>query len=269
MTPFVSVSITNHLVENFKYLDVAIRSVLNSVGVPYELWVLSDAEQAPRVPNGVKLIHDRSLNSSTKKTEYYLDNHVHKDAKCLMFMSDDVMITRQTMQNLAASAMTKMAIVAPLSNGEIYAQFLANFKVFDENGEDPIDLKVEMELEDLKGRENILMNYNPMFCFASNQDKILPVGTLSVTRQWVPFFAWAAPRYLIEEVGRMDPKLDCRFSDVDYSLRALRKGFGCFTEMSAFALHFANKSLVKTTDPDKYRKASLWFHAKNKELNEL
>lgn len=267
--PFVSVSITHHTEENEKYLNVCLKSVLNSVGVDYEVIVLSDAERAPSVPAGVKLIHDKGLNTSTKKTEYYLDNLIHPKAKCCLFLSNDTMITKYSMHNMAETAMTKNAIVGPLSNGDILSNYLTDMNIYDEHGQNPIKLKVEMDLEEIQGRENILMNYNPTFGFLNDENKLNSTGRFSHYRNWFAFHTWLAPRFILDSVGKMDPRLDCRFSDVDYAARVQRKGYGTFVEFTAYALHFANKSLKPSTSKEKYLEASTWYYKKMKEINEI
>lgn len=267
--PFVSVSITHHSEENEKYLNVCLKSVLNSVGIDYEVIVLSDAERAPSVPAGVKLIHDKSLSTSTIKTDYYLDNLIHPKAKCLLFLSNDVMITKYSMHNMAETAMKKNSIVGPLSNGDLLSNYITDMKIFDRDGQNPIQLKVEMDLEDIQGRQDIIMNYNPVFGFLTENNKLNQTGRFSHYRHWFAFHTWMAPRFIIDDVGRMDPRLDCRFSDVDYCQRVQRKGYGTFIEFTAFALHFANKSLKASTNVEKYLSASKWWIAKNKEITEI
>ena len=74
--PIVSVIVTYHLDENRAYLDLCLKALAQSIGVDYEVLVMSDAKTKPDVPDTMKLIH------------------YEKETKCLQKVDDALLICR-------------------------------------------------------------------------------------------------------------------------------------------------------------------------------
>lgn len=237
MTPTVSIIVTHHLIDNQKYLDLCLNSVMKQVGVSFEVFCVSSAERAPLVPNGVKLIHDTKLNNSTKKIDYAL-HRTHPESKHFLLLSDDVMLTCNTLSQMVNIADQFPCIQNPACNGDVPGKYLAEYILRNQKGE-VLHLATTLNREDISGWENLILDYPRS-------------ETLLVPFNFVSFYCTLIPRQIWKEVGSLDPVLDLKNNDVDYCLRAAQKGYTSFVNFGAFCLHFGSKTLnvVKTKTDD-------------------
>lgn len=243
----ISVVIPHHLNENQGYLDLCLKGVMASIcREKFEVWVVADCP-VTRVrffgekPDPVQVYVDIDLNTAQKKLHYAIDNLIDKDSTHVLYLSDDVLIAKDCMQSLYDVSQMNV-ITNPQSNNDLGSVFFTPMKVRD------LNIKVKMNLEDVKGYEDDIMNQvGPEF--------ILP-------RPWVPFFCTMIPLKIWRELGGLDHSLKCRHDDEDFCLRAQQKGYPSMINMRAFALHFGDKTLPKVWKEQDYMDSTNAFKAK-------
>lgn len=226
---FVSVLVSHHYNDNQGYLDQCLKSVLASVGVKYDVTVVADTENAPVVPTGVTLVHNKDLNTASKKVNWASK---HAKGTHLLWLSDDVMISKHLLATLSDTATKANAIVNAYSNNDVGSYYLA-LPTLKAHGAPPLPLKHQMDLSYVSGYEQCVIDY-------PHSESIL------ITVPWIPFYCTMMTKSTFEQVGDLDERLDSRHNDEDYCLRANHKGIRTLVNFGVFALHFGGKTLDRS-----------------------
>lgn len=242
MKPLVTVIVPHHLNENDKYLNWCLTSILSSVDVDLDVICLSDAEHAPHTPDGVTLVHDRTLSNVTRKWHQGLKMADPK-SKYVMLVSDDVMVSRWTIGEMARTIGDNHMILNPASNCDATTRYYATFDL------DGWPIPHKLTLEQLEGREMRVMDFTP------GRRILIDPG-------WVSWYCTMLPKSVIEKVGLLDERLDVRHNDVDYCHRARQQGIPSLIHLGVFALHFGDQTLPKCTKPEEYQAADKAFQEK-------
>lgn len=245
--PLVSVIVTHHLDENRGYLDLCLRALAASEGVPFEAIVISDAPTCPDVPEGMTLVHNRDLDTATKKGHFGIAM-AHPESKYFFFLSDDVVIARHTIARMVEATADQMAISIPMSNGDNGAQFSTVLELERADGERRF-IPIHLELEDVAGWEEAIID------FPARPPLVVPVP-------YVCFFCTLIPRRVWDVVGPLDPRLENRHNDQDYCYRARRLGIPSLINFGTFALHFGSKTLDKVAPTELRDEATRVFMEK-------
>ena len=248
--PKVTCIVPHHLNENDEYLKWCLRSITASVNANIEVICISDAEKPPNVECDpyILFIYDPTLNNATKKWHHGI-KLARKDSKYIMLISDDVMVSKHTIAELANTIGDYAMIMGPASNCDANTRFHTQFKLT--NGFDEITVNQKETLENIKGFEQGVLEY-PL------SKRIL------IDLPWISFYCTMFPRVVLEALGDFDPALDCRWNDVDYCARAKDAGVGIIINLGCFALHFGDRTLPKSTTPEMYREADLAYINKYK-----
>ena len=222
--PLVTVIVTNHLSENRPYLDLCLKALHEQVGISFEAIVLSDAETCPDVPSEFTLVHNRDLNTATKKVHFGISMSDPR-SRYFLLLSDDVVLHKDCLRSLVQGILGHDAICNPMSNSDNGTRFLT----LSHPGPD-LDLADYVE------------------CEPCSQSLLVP-------QDWLSFYCTLIPRAVWERVGMLDEALEVRGNDVDYCTRAAKVGVGRFINFGAFAFHFGSKTLRKTVTPEMYAEA--------------
>ena len=242
--PFVSVIVPHHLNQNDDYLYWCLTSILASVGVEIDIFCISDAPNDPSIPDDkrVMFVHDPRLSNVTQKWHYGL-KLVRPSCKYVMLISDDVMVSKHTIREMARMVGDQEMILSPSSNCDATTRYFTLFRycVDREKGlYQSIPHKCTMT--DIQGYQNEIINY-PL-----NWPILIDPG-------WVSFYCTLFPRSVIEKVGDFDEALDVRYNDLDYCRRARTLGIRSFIHLGVFALHFGDRTLPFCTAQEEYSKA--------------
>jgi len=235
-TPVVSVLVTHHLDENRKYLNLCLEA-LKAQDYPYEAIVLADSETPPDVPDGFTLVHDRDLNTATKKTHRGVAM-ADPRSQYFLLLSDDVVMGKDTLRTLVEGLKGRAGIVNPMSNSDNGGQFSTD-----------LDIPCSLDYQDLA---------SPM-AYASSQAS---GKSLLVQRPYVCFYCTLIPRLVWEHVGELDERLENRHNDQDFCYRAALKGIGSYINFGAFAVHFGSKTLDKVAPMELRNEATRVFSEK-------
>ena len=242
MNPLVTVVVPHHLNENDKYLHWCLTSIMSSVDVELDVICISDAETDPAVPCGVTLRHDRTLNNVTKKWHAGLAMSDPR-SKYVMLISDDVMVSKHTIGEMARTIGDVDMILNPASNCDATTRYYATFDL----GGWPIPHK--LRIDQLEGREKQVIE------FPKSRRILIDPG-------WVSWYCTMLPKSAVEKVGQLDERLDVRHNDVDYCHRARLIGIPSLINLGVFALHFGDVTLPKCTSPAEYAAADQAFQEK-------
>ena len=232
--PLVTVLVTHHLDENAKYLELCLESVKRQKGVDLEVIVLADTEHEPVVPEGFTLVHNRDLNTATKKVHFGIAMSDPR-SKYFLLLSDDVIMGEVVLATLTHTLGEGLAVMNPMSNSDNGGQFITSL---------PWPCNVELEA---------------VAPHTIDQVKTFP---LVVSRPYICFYCTLIPRKVWEMVGPLDERLENRWNDVDYCKRAGQKGILSYIHFGCFALHFGSKTLDKVAPKELRDEASRVFMEK-------
>ncbi len=248
-----TVLLLHHLDENRKYLDLAIKGLENSKGTSFEVIILADSETPPEVPSYFTLVHDRSLDTATKKVHFGIKMSDPNSSNFLLH-SDDIVLAQDTLANLERNMGEHSIILNPLTNNDTGSRFQTKLVLVpkDDPNHDPYVMPVNAVMEDIKGWEDEILNYQTPF---KNQG-------LMVRQEWTTFACTMIPRKVWEAVGELDPALETRHNDVDYCYRAMQMGIPTFIDMGSFAFHFGSVTLGKSVKPGEQDQATVHFRKK-------
>lgn len=250
--PLVTVIVPHHLNENDEYLNWCIYSILQSVGVEIELICISDAVKSPDIRGyTATLIHDRTLSNVTKKWHHGV-KIANPSSKYVMVISDDVMVSKHTIAELADTIGDLGMIVGPASNCDSTTRYRTNFILEREDGRSRY-VGLKSTLEDIEGYEECVINY------PKGRRTLIDTG-------WISFYCTMFPKAVLQAVGDFDEKLDVRYNDVDYCERARKLGIISMINLGVFALHFGDKTLPKCTKPEEYAAADRAWMDKHRGL---
>lgn len=256
MNPQVTVIVPHHLNQNDSYLHWCLYSISQSVNIDLEIICISDAEKEPeiQVPGTILLVHDRQLSNVTKKWHHGVKIASPK-SKYIMLISDDVMVSKWTIGEMAQTIGDHKIILSPASNCDATTRYHAQFQLFKYRPyhgtgipelthptPEAITLGLKSTLEDIKGFEQQVIDF-------PRERKIL------LNPGWVSFYCTMFPKSVIESVGGFDEKLDVRGNDVDYCHRAAKLGIPSLIHLGVFALHFGDRTLPHCTTKEEYDSA--------------
>lgn len=250
MHPIVSVILCHHLPENRPYLDLAIKGVLSSVDVDLELLIGSsypilDLPSDPRI----RPILGDDLSNATKKI-YAGVEQMHPESKYLLFLSDDVFISKYLIKNQLSVLSHSDFILNPYSNGEMGTRLVGNVDVApDKPLISPLRLRPNLTIEDVKGFENSI-------------SECQGIAQIMVWGEWVSFYCTMMSKETYLKVGPLDPALDIRHNDQDYCYRARALNIHSLVNLGAFAIHFGSKTLAKCHSKEEMDEASEIFARK-------
>lgn len=220
----VSVLITHHLQKNEPYLTRAIDSVINQTLKHTYLHVICSNPVSQEIKDkygSANFIENESLNSSTKKCDFWLDNLVGKDDNTL-YMSNDVILGKHC---LMAMSSNENCIQSPLSNNEYMSRYYW-----------PIPWnRSAYDIGEVNEQE--VMAYSP------NQ-------SILIRAPWISFYAPFMHKKIWDNVGRLDPELDKKNNDMDFCFRARKMGYLTFINPACFALHYGSKTTVDYVSND-------------------
>ncbi len=249
MNPILSIILNHHLPENREYLDLAIKGVLSSTFTDFELLIGCSykIENLPEDPR-IRLIQGDDLSNATKKI-YAGVEQMHPDSQSIMFLSDDVFISKYLLEEQMKILSQVDVILNPFSNGEIGSRFFTDRTLTNDIiGGEPFVLRPDINIEDIK-------NYEESASFFWRE-------TFLILTDWVSYYATIMSKKTYKLVGPLDPNLDVRHNDQDHCLRAKALGIPSIINLGAFCIHFGTKTLNKCYSKEEMNQATIAFQNK-------
>lgn len=237
----VTVILTHHLPINRPYLDLALKSVLQSVDVPIEVILVCDYDLKDiQHADNLTVIINPELNNATKKVHHAIP-FAAKDSKYIMLMSDDVVVSRYLIREQCKILGTCNFILNPFSNADIGSRFYTN-----------------MFLSTKEGEQKSSVILRPDCCieeFRHFEDRIFScpgIVEICVATDWQPFYCTMFSKETWNKVGPLDEALEVRHNDEDWCYRAKKLSIQSMINLKAFAIHFGSRTLRATvTDAEK------------------
>lgn len=223
--PLVTIVCATYLEENDRYLRTALKSIENQTYKNIEFILVSSGEYEPKdLPDWVRHIHHskrhhypEAINSGFK--------YASKDSKYYFMINDDVIITKDAIENMVGVIGESEIVLNPISNcdnGFKYHLVMGFFK----NG-DFIPMKQRFyRYDDLKDNHLDLMDTHSLY----------PWGI--VAQDFVCFYATMMPKTVWDKVGGLDNEYQTGQDDVDFSLRAKKIGIPCGIALNALIWHY-------------------------------
>jgi len=169
-----------------------------------------------------------------------------KASKYVMLISDDVMVSKYTITEMARFAADHPVILGCASNCDSTTRYLANFSLPEMPHK---QLTLKMTMEELEPDQGGIINY----------PRLVPI---ILPQPWISFYCTLFPKTVLQKVGDFDESLDVRHNDVDYCTRARAIGIPSMIHLGVFALHFGDRTLPQCTSPEQYAAADEAFRKK-------
>jgi GT2 family glycosyltransferase len=222
MIPLISVILPFHDLKNIDYLKATLSSLSAQTDVEFEvIGVLTSGlayepiEPAKRENGKTKFFTMPGRSTFAKKMNYGVKLSDPR-SKYIMLLSDDVILGRDCLKDMAESCADQQVIMNPMSNCDNGRIYLADM---------PWPFSANLQDVDADEIMNWPVKYPVQFPVQSNC-----------------FYATMIPRTVWDRVGELDESFDTGCEDTDYCLRARQLGIASQITMRAFAFHFVGKT---------------------------
>jgi hypothetical protein len=262
MKTLVSVCVTHHLNINDEYLKHALAGLsAQKTEFAFEVIVITSAESVnvdvlsySRDGAQFKIVHDTKLNNATVKFKHFM-RIKSPDSKFILMHSDDVVMAGPTLQNfvLAQASLTTLIIQNPLCNGDVPNKYIT--PVFINLNNSPCVIPQHLDHDWLTS--------DKMAALAAWRPSMM----LLCPFDWLAFYCTFMPIEVLEKVGELDERLDCKNNDVDFCFRAGALNIASMVNFGALAIHFGSKTLQYTKSKEDEAKADAVFTEKLREAN--
>lgn len=230
----LAILVCHHLDVNRSYLGLCLDSLNRSTYENADVFVIADSETEPvaaRAVEKVRLTWDRSLNTSVKKVNHFLD-HLPAEYTHTLLLGDDTIVSSHAIGALMGMATTAEdevpLIVNPMSNSDCRSTYFCDLKL---GGETMVPDMTEISADTIQAVHD----------FKGLADLLINVERLS-------FYATLMSRSVWRHVGRLDENLEYRFNDWDFCMRAQQLNIPRFIYFGAFVFHFGSRTL--NLDPE-------------------
>lgn len=229
--PRVSLIIPTYLSSNQRYLDLCLESIAN-LDYPkdrIETIIVSSGGFKPTPNNTVRFIlRDERLHyaeainlgvaNAGEDTDYYF------------LLSDDIILTKDSLSNLIRTEWKQGVILGPISNCDNFRKYSLQF---------PLGLnKMQYRYESLIEIKTALMNATSLY----------PPGIWF--QDVLCFYAVLIPKSIWETIGSLDETFKSGQEDVDYCLRAKDKKIAVAVDSSALIWHFSGVTADQTMNAE-------------------
>lgn len=232
MSPKVSIIIPTYLASNQKYLDVCLDSIANLDYPKESLDVVLVASNGfePTIPAACFSLSLKRI--CTPERLHYASainrgvEAADADSSYYFLVSDDVILTKDSLREFVDSAGGANAVLGPISNcdnGTMHSLTMGFTKgaVFNQ----------------VASRQYRYADWEPFFGDLMNAKSLYPKGLIKYP--WLCFYAVLIPRKVWHDVGGLDENFKSGQEDLDFCLRAERLGYPCLVALSSLIWHFS------------------------------
>lgn len=224
--PKVSIVIPTLSPKSKDYLDLCMASIQN-LDYPKELLdvVISSPQGYAPAYWGQALTYEHSGQRDFAEAINLGVNWTDTSSKYILLLSDDVIMTRDSLKNMIQTLGDTDAIVNATSNCDNYWKYVLSF-TFEKGGERMGVLSRYFKLDDVREVTTELMNAKSLY----------PSGALFTDT--LCFYATLIPRTVWDKVGRLDEQFKTGYEDSDYCSRARNLGIPLYIQLDAIIWHF-------------------------------
>lgn len=216
-----------HLDGNSAYLANALSG---HRGATYPITVISSADTAPGdLGPGIEVIHDRALNTATKKVQAFTK---HSKASFFLVQSDDVIVSPNIIARMeeATEACVHPVLMTPFSNNEENSRFYSYAGDWMSHKDKRISDVPSLDLSQV------------------------PTTKAVIKVEWFAFYCVYIPRCVLD-VLELDEALENRYNDLDVCLRAAKIGIPSLINLGCLAYHYGSVTLNQIVTPEMYAEA--------------
>ena len=226
--PSVHVIIPHYLPRS-DYLNLAIKSVLESKNVNVSISVSSSSPVKPVVMTHplIKLHWQKERMTFSQANNYALRNHISPNTDYVFLLNDDAFVSEWTLARMIATAesMDNDVIINPLSNCDRGWLHDARLEIGGKQ------LVPAMKIEE----------------FSEEEIKILLKSQFSDNARFIEspfaaFYSTLIPKKVLDHVGLLNEEFINGGEDADYCYRAKALGYQVGWTEGAFTFHFGGKS---------------------------
>ncbi len=238
--PKVSIIIPTRSVYTKLYLDLCIRSIRN-LDYPQELLDIVISSPIGYVPlySDIRTVHHPDPAREFAEAVNYGVEQSDKQSSFILLLSDDVVMTKNSLKNMVKWVGDDCTIMNATSNCDNYWKYMLQFSV----GDRPV-LSRFLKLEDIDGHQLEMMNAESAY----------PPGMLITDT--LCFYATLIPRATWEHLGQLDERFKTGYEDTDYSNRARAAGIPLLICLDAIIWHFGGITSSESVT-DSMREANL------------
>jgi hypothetical protein len=233
-----------------KYLQLAVKGLLEQVGIDMEIVIGSSALGKPNLPDDprIKIIDcPRDMRSSLACNE--AQKQSRPDSDYYFLTSDDVIIPRQTIGIMTAILGDLPMILNPISNCDIGFWFHAMMHV--ESQGKLLAMVPNMKIEQIAGFEEAILNIGMTAMFPMIQPVLFN-----------NLYASLVPKKIYDMLKGYATDLAFGNEDTELNLRAQKAGIAtCYTP-NAFAFHFGGTTSSTRLTQDDRKMADELFYKK-------
>jgi GT2 family glycosyltransferase len=233
VTKRVAIIITTWLEETKPQLDACIESIINLDYPQHLLDVILVGRKSyqPEYP-GVETIYPDSDDFGNSEgmnwgARYALHQEEHPDF--LMFLNDDVVLTKNSLANMVSTADNNSLILGPISNCDQGIKYFLHLP--------QVPNQIRMPADEYSEWSKMAMNYLSPY----------PPGVIFQSHLY--FYAVLIPTHVWREVGEFEEKFKTGPDDIDYSKRARGKNIPIGVCLDALIWHASGVTADKTLTP--------------------
>ncbi len=227
----VSIIIPSYSEFSKPYLDLCIESIRNLDYDPKQIEVIIST------PKGYKPIYDAkelfcclTVHHPDPKREFaeavnYGVECSDLQSKYLLILSDDTIMTRDSLKRLTELAADELIMLNATSNCDNGWKYALSF-IIESDGQKLLIADRFFKKEDIAGHELAMMNAKSNY----------PVGM--ILTDLLCLYATLIPRKVWDTVGQLDEQFKTGYEDSDYSARAKAAGITMAIALNAIIWHF-------------------------------
>lgn len=230
----VSVIITTYLPESKKYLDLCIRSIEN-LDYPkedLEVIVVGKPDYLPQYKSAKTICPPQETFHNAVGLNCGVKNASDK-SDFLFILNDDVILTKNCLKPMIEMNIGNNFIINGISPCDNNVQYILTF-----------GFKTKNDLNILTSNHYSYEQFEPYFDDVMNADSLYSMGFIK--QEFLCMYATLYPRKVFQDVGLFDEKIKTGPDDIDYSWRAIEKGYACGASLSSLIWHFGGVSVEKS-----------------------
>lgn len=246
MKPSISLIIGTYSENNQPYLDLCLKSLSKQSDVDLEIVVVSSGDYVSKIPPLPNVKHHHSYERLHYPAAITKGYELCEKRDLVVLSNDDVILHVDCLKHMAFEIDKHdkdKLILNPFSNGE-------NKKAYDfpwipyPNYQYRL---VEISSADVES----IMYKNP-----------IQVDGLIVEKKFLPFYFTMMKTASYDDIGGIDPTFKTGQDDLDFSLRAIGKGYVLAYCINAFCFHFSGVAADKHLSQDDREFNVKYFHEK-------